>query len=170
MKVSFAKTGERRYGVFVRRERALEVVMNPAPGYHDYLPHDMLHFVAEAEWKLNGAVFGQLAAGGDAGTFHPVDQSLVARAMRDRKRRKRRAGKPKGRRSEILADVLEHAWNARRGREPLPSDWQEQLAIARVSSDRLERVVDRLDELADRWHALRIGEELTLEWPSPERR
>jgi hypothetical protein len=170
MKVSFAKTGERRYGVIVRRERAPEVVMNPAPGYDDYLPHDMLHFVAEAEWKLNGAVFGQLAAGGDAGTFHPVDQSLVARAMRDRKRRKRRAGKPKGRRSEALAHVLEHAWNARRGLEPLPGDWQEQLVTARVSSERLERVVDRLDDLAERWHSLRIGEELTLEWPGPERR
>jgi hypothetical protein len=29
----------------------------------------MLHFVAGDEWKLDGAVFGQLAAGGDAGTF-----------------------------------------------------------------------------------------------------
>ena len=170
MKVSFAKTGERRYGVIVQRDRAPEVVMNPAPGYDDFLPHDMLHFVAEAEWKLNGAVFGQLAAGGDAGTFHPVDQSLVARAMRDRKRRKRRAGKPKGRRSEILADILEHAWNARRGREPLPSNWQEQLTTARVSIERLERVVDRLDDLAERWHALRVGEELTLDWPGTERR
>jgi hypothetical protein len=170
MKVSFAKTEERRYGVIVQRERAPEVVMNPAPGYDDFLPHDMLHFVAEAEWKLNGAVFGQLAAGGDAGTFHPVDQSLVARAMRDRKRRKRRAGKPKGRRSEILADILEHAWNARRGREPLPTNWHDQLATARVSSERLERVVDRLDDLAERWHALRVGEELTLDWPGAERR
>jgi Transposase DDE domain len=63
------KTGARRYGVLVQRERAVEVVMNPAPGYDEYLPHDMLHFVAEAEWKLDGAVFGQLAAGGDAGYF-----------------------------------------------------------------------------------------------------
>jgi len=112
MEVSFAKTGARRYGVVVQRDRAPKLVMDPAPGYDDYLPHDLLHFVAEAEWKLNGAVFGQLAAGGDAGTFHPVDQSLVARAMRDCKRRRRRAGKQKG----------------------------------------------------------RVGEELTLEWPIPERR
>ena len=156
--------------VLVQRERAPEVVMNPAPGYDDYLPHDMLHFVAEAEWKLDGAVFGQLAAGGDAGTFHPVDQSLIPRAMRDRKRRRRRAGKPKGRRSEVLAHILEHAWNARRGHAPLPDDWNEHLESAKVSSQRLERVLDRLDELADRWHSLRVGEQLTLEWPSPERR
>jgi len=170
MKVSFAKTGVRRYSVLVRRERAPEVVMNSAPGYDDYLPHDMLHFVAEAEWKLDGAVFGQLAAGGDAGTFYPTDQSLVPRAMRDRKRRKRRMGRPKGRRSEVLADLLEHAWKARHGCKPLPNDWQEQLAAARVSSRRLERVVDQLDELAERWHSLRIGEQLSLDWPRPERR
>jgi hypothetical protein len=170
MQVSFTKTGARRYGVLVERERASEVVMDPAPGYHDYLPHDLLHFVAEAEWKLNGAVFGQLAAGGDAGTFRPVDQSLVARAMRDRKRRKRRAGKPKGRRSEVLAHILEQAWNARRGNEPLPDDWRVQLESARVSHERLEGVVDRLDELAERWHSLPVGERLTLEWPVPERR
>ncbi len=170
MQVSFEKTGARRYGVLVNRERASKLVMDPAPGYDDYLPHDLLHFVAEAEWKLNGAVFGQLAAGGDAGTFRPVDPSLVARAMRDRKRRKRRAGKPKGRRSEVLAHILEHAWNARHGREPLPADWKEQLESARVLGERLERVVDRLDELAERWHSLRVGEQLTLEWPLPERR
>ena len=144
--------------------------MNPAPGYHAYLPHDMLHFVAEAEWRLDGAVFGQLAADGDAGTFIPTEKSLIARAMRDRKRRKRRAGKPKGRRSEVLAHILEHAWNARHGREPLPPDWEEQLTAARVSDKRLERVVDRLDGLAERWHSLPIGEQMTLEWPRAERR
>jgi hypothetical protein len=170
MEVSFIKTGTRRYGVLVHRERALEVVMDPAPGYDDYLPHDLLHFVAEAEWQMDGAVFGQLAAGGDAGTFHPVDQTLIWRAMRERKRRKRRAGKPKGRRSELLAHILEHAWSARHGREPLPGGWNERLESARVSSLQLERVVDQLDELAARWHSLRVGEQLTLEWPRPERR
>jgi hypothetical protein len=170
MEVSFVKTGLRRYGVLVRRERAAEVVMNPAPGYDDSLPHDLLHFVAEAEWKLDWAVFGQLAAGGDAGTFHPTDQALVPRAMRERKRRRRRAGRPKGRRSEILAHVLERAWKARHGRLPLPYDWEEQLEAARVSSNELERVLDRLDELADHWRALHVGESLTLTWPRPEGR
>jgi hypothetical protein len=170
MKVSFTKTGLKRYGVLVQRQHAPEVVMNPAPGYDEWLPHDLLHFVAESEWELDGAVFGQLAAGGDAGTFYPTDQSLIPRAMRERKRRKRRAGKPKGRRSEVLAGLLEHAWNARHGRELLPPDWDEQLEAARLTCTRLERVLDRLDELAERWHSLHVGEGLTLEWPRPERK
>ena len=96
MRVSFIKTGARRYGVLVQRERAPELAMNPAPGYHAYLPHDLLHFVAEAEWGLDGAVFGHLAAGGDAGTFIPADKSLIARAMRDRKRRNAVRGSRRG--------------------------------------------------------------------------
>jgi hypothetical protein len=90
--------------------------------------------------------------------------------MRDRKRRRRRAGKPKGRRSEILAGILERAWQAHSGRQPLPSDWDDELGAARVSREHLNGVVDRLDELAKEWHSLRVGDRLTLEWPRPERR
>jgi hypothetical protein len=168
MLVHFRKTGLRRYAVLVERDRAPALVAHPAPGYDDYLPHDLLHFVAEAEWGLDGAVFGQLAAGGDPGIFLPVDPDLVARWVRRRKLRPR--AHPKGRRSELLAYALECAWKARRRRRPLPDGWDDLLAAARVDREGLARVFAILDELAERWHALRIGEDLTLEWPRPERR
>ena len=167
MKVSFTKTGERRYGVYVERDYAPAMIANPAPGFDEFLPHDLLHFVGEAEWGLDGAVFGQLAAGGDPGVFVPVDQDLVARMMR---RRKHRRGRPRGHRSELIAHLLESAWKARRHRAPLPENWEERLAAARVTPERLAEVVASLDDLAERWHALRIGESLTLEWPRPDRR
>jgi hypothetical protein len=170
MRVVFTKTGLRRYGVLVDRDRAPQVAMNPAPGWHEYLPHDLLHFVAEAEWKLDGAVFGQLARGGDASTFVPTDQKLIPRAMRDRKRAKRRAGKPKGRRSEVLAHILEDGWEIRNGHSTRPEDWEERLEQARVSPARLERVLDYVDGLAGRWHELHVGESIALDWPRPERR
>lgn len=170
MRVTFTKTGLRRYGVLVDRERAPQVAINPAPGWHDYLPHDLLHFVAEAEWKLDGAVFGQLARGGDANMFVPTDHALIPRAMRDRKRAKRGAPKPKGRRSEILAHLIEDAWEIRHGHSTLPENWDERLAHARVSPARLERVVDYADGLAERWHGLHVGESISLEWPRPEKR
>jgi hypothetical protein len=166
--VEFRKTGPRRYGVFVERDRACALAMHPAPGFDEFLPHDLLHFVAEAEWGLDGAVFGQLAAGGDAGTFWPIDKKLLGPAMRRRKRLRR--GRARGRRSELLADVLERAWNARRGRTPLPADWDERLAAARVDPENLARVVGSLDDLAERWRGLEVGESLRLEWPRPERR
>jgi hypothetical protein len=169
MKVTFAKTGLRRYTVTVDRERWPRVATR-APGYDDHLPHDLLHFVAEAEWRLDGAVFGQLAAGGDAGSFLPTDPARVNRAVRDRKRRRRLAPKPKGRRSEVLTYILGTAWQARHGRAALPDTWDEKLAAARVDPVRLERVLDRLDELSERWQELRVGDGLTLEWPRPESR
>jgi hypothetical protein len=168
VKVTFRKTGNGRYGVFVQRDHAPALVMHPAPGFDEFLPHDLLHFVGEAEWGLDGAVFGQLAAGGDAGTFWPADQELLAKAMRRRKRRRR--GSPRGRRSELIAAILERAWAAQHGRARLPSTWEDELAAARVDRRRLAAVVASLDELAERWHGLRIGESMTLEWPRPERR
>ena len=167
MLVHFRKTGARRYDVRVERERAPDVI-SQAPGYDDYLPHDLLHFVAEAEWGLDGAIYGQLAAGGDPGLFLPVDPKLVGPWVRQRKVRPK--AKPKGRRSEFLAYALECAWNARRGRRPLPDNWDDVLALARANRDDVDRVATSLDEVAERWHSLRIGEKITLEWPRPERR
>jgi hypothetical protein len=165
--VRFQKTGSRRYGVFIARDRAPAMWIIPAPGYDEFLPHDLLHFVAEAEWGLDGAVFGQLAAGGDAGIFIPVDKALLRKTVR---RRKRTQTKPRGRRSEVLAGILEAAWYARQRNAPLPEDWDDRLGAARVEHDRLDRVLTELDGLAERWHSLRVGESIELTWPRPERR
>jgi hypothetical protein len=168
MLVHFRKIATRRYSVLVEPEGAPALIAHPAPGYDDYLPHDLLHFVAETEWGLDGAVFGQLAAGGDPGIFLPVDSDVVPQWVRRRKLRRR--AHPKGRRSEVLAHVLESAWNARRRRRPLPDNWDHLLSEARVDRKHLARVVDSLDELADTWHRLQVGEQLTVEWPRPGRR
>lgn len=82
MLVHFRKTGLHRYAVLAERELAPALVAHPAPGYDEYLPHDLLHFAAEAEWGLDGAVFGQLARGGDPGIFPPVERELVAPCVR----------------------------------------------------------------------------------------
>jgi hypothetical protein len=168
MNVIFTKTGERRYGVRVERDRAPALCIWSAPGYDDYLPHDVLHCVAEAEFGLDGAVFGDLAAGGNARIFIPVDKTLVAKMWR--KQRTHRTRLPEGRRSEQLAGVLEAAWNARRGRAAVPDDWRDRLAAARVDEAQVEAAMTTLDDLAERWHGLRVGGSITLDWPRPERR
>jgi hypothetical protein len=65
MKVTFTRTRERRYRVTIERERAARIVIEPAPGYHDYLPHDLLHYLVEAEAGIRYGVFGRYAAGAD---------------------------------------------------------------------------------------------------------
>src|SRR5215213_4198492 len=70
MTLVFRRTGERRYAVEAHRDGFPDLEMNPAPGYDPRMPHDMMHLVVEAQLGLTRGVFGQLAAGGNAGTFH----------------------------------------------------------------------------------------------------
>jgi hypothetical protein len=149
MRVAFVKRGARRYAVEVTRERYPDVWCGSIGG-DEYLPHDVLHFVAEAEFGLDGGIFGDLASGGNARIFIPVDTSLAAKMWR--KQRIRRTKLPDGRRSEELAAALERAWRTRRSSDP-----------------QIERLLPKLDELAKRWHALQVGSSLTLEWPRGER-
>jgi hypothetical protein len=146
VKVTFVKKGERRYAVEVRRDRYPDLWCGTI-GYDDWLPHDLLHFVAEAEFGLDGAVFGDLAAGGNARIFQSFDPKVTAKLWR--KQRMSRTRLPEGRRSEQLAWELEQAWRAK----SLSPELQQ-----------------KLDDLAERWHALQIGGSLTLEWPRPEGR
>jgi hypothetical protein len=146
VKVEFVKKDARRYAVVVRRDRYPDLWCGSI-GYDDFLPHDLLHFVAEAEFGLDRAVFGDLAAGGNARIFQSFDQDLTTKLWR--KQRIRRTRLPDGRRSEQLAWKLHQGWRA----HTLPAELQE-----------------KLDDLAGRWEALQVGGKLTLEWPRPEGR
>ncbi|HEY5058994.1 MAG TPA: hypothetical protein VII51_08235 [Gaiellaceae bacterium] len=168
MRVTFKKVSSRSYAVYVERDNAPALWIDSAPGFDVYLPHDLLHFVAEAEWGLDGAVFGDLAAGGNARIFVPVDKELVPKMWREQRKKKRKL--PDGRRSEQLASVLEHAWAIRRRNARLPEHRRDRLAELRLDERQLERVLTSLDELAERWHSLAVGEAITLDWPRPEHR
>jgi hypothetical protein len=144
MKVTFTKQ-QNRYDVYVSRDRATDLFIWSAPGFDDWLPHDVLHFVAEAEHELDDGIFGHLASGGNARIFIPVDPKETVKIWRQNRIKKVKL--PDGRRSEQLADQLARGWR-RRTLEP--------------------ELLAKLDALAERWHALPIGGELTLEWPRRE--
>ena len=71
MKVTFKRTGERRYRIEVEGPGVISSFMEPAAGYDAKLPHDLAHFVVEKYLNLNGVVFGRLAAGGHQ--FQPLN-------------------------------------------------------------------------------------------------
>src|SRR5437899_2358018 len=81
MNVTFTRTGECRYKVSVEGKGVVPSEMDPAPGYDPLLPHDMAHFVVENTLGLMG-VFGQLASGGHAHSFRPVDEPKNSRAAK----------------------------------------------------------------------------------------
>lgn len=142
--------------------------MDPAPGYDPFLPHDLIHFLVECEWGIGNGIFGQLAAGGDAGTFWTTRRDIRRRWRRRGKRLRAAAGGDSGR-SERIAHLAFVAWQARHGQAVNPWDVESVRETLELDPAILERTLARFDEIAERWHALGVGGSITLTWPWSER-
>ncbi|HTV25913.1 MAG TPA: hypothetical protein VMG12_44755 [Polyangiaceae bacterium] len=173
MTVRFSRSGARRYAVIVTVAGEPVRTMDPAPAYDDDIPHDLVHYLVEAELGLMEGVFGRAARGG--GTFIPTAEpgaSPKERARQQRKQRRRERGfDARDARqaadlseSERLAQLCDVAWRRKHGQRPDP------LRSAPVLLDEdaaaVERVVARLDAVAPLWRALPVGHELVFDWPS----
>ena len=182
MDVVFRRTGARRYAVRVERKDSPTLEMNPAPGYDARLPHDLLHFVVEAELGLSLGIFGQLAVGGDAGSFHLAPSSSTARErsrhmrrIKKRGERLARDGHREAQLSERAVVIFENEWtgrdSARRVRRALSPSSQRVLAKCSererelFSEETILRVFRRLDQVSARWSRLQVGGSMTLPWP-----
>lgn len=168
--VEFRRVSERRYAVVVTVAGQPRLEMNPAPGYDARLPHDLLHFVVERELGIRMGIFGQLAAGGTAGTFHPAatgtpagrDGARQRRALARRGEMLMQQGRADSAESERAAAECMRVWqSSTAGHEPRPSQ------DATYSAAQLARVCTALDEASAAWTKLRVGEALTLHWPHP---
>ncbi len=185
MKVEFEKTGERRYGVIIKRENLPDLEMNPAPGFDPFMPHDLLHFIVEQELNLENGIFGQIAKGGTAGTFHQTSAENSDKRAASRFRRKTaKRGK------KLLKDNSDDCAKSERATYICLYDWlahstDEKLKIraaemkigiesifaqmseserASFSKEKLAEIRNRMDELSRRWSTLKINESITLDW------
>ncbi|HZS07649.1 MAG TPA: hypothetical protein VFD58_22630 [Blastocatellia bacterium] len=186
MEVLFRRTGERRYAITICRKDQPPVEMNPAPGYDPIMPHDLLHLVVESELGLSCGIFGQVAQGGHAGTFHPVPSAGENRREVARRRRRAarrgdklvREGRHESAQSERATYICLYEWLARSSdpeRRGLAAQMAQQAKHIRelqppaenraLTEELLARVCARLDDLSARWASLDIGESLTVEWP-----
>ena len=168
----FSRTGERRYAVEAQRPGFPHVLMSPAPGFDPLMPHDMMHMVVEAQLGLRHGIFGQLAAGGNAGTFHiPMksgDSSReIARARRRvavRGKKLLREGRDECVQSEQAAFICWHEWRARSS-----SRDQRKLSEARelgaLNQGKLDEICEHLDELSSHWLDLAVGQSMAVSWP-----
>lgn len=187
MRVHFIRSGERRYAMRIERASGPALVMDPAPGFDPDLPHDMVHFVAEAVLGLTGGVFGQIAAGGNAGTFHigaPHGGDAKAHRRVARKQAAKGAALMKGQGregelSELAAFLFDIGWRsgtrpdsapqraargeAERVRATLGSEERARIDAARTD------VFVAFDAVSKAWRRLNHGEELVLEWPTLRR-
>ena len=166
----FRRTGSRRYAVEIRREDFPDVEMNPAPGFDPHMPHDLMHLVVEAQLGLKRGIYGQLAAGGTAGTFHvAIKSDESSRALSRTATRVRSRGKKlmkKGRddcdQSERAAFICWQEWTARsssKAQTELPQ------TMAELNKRKLDEICRHLDELSSKWSNLKVGESMTVRWP-----
>lgn len=173
MKVAFRRTGARRYAVIVTLEGEPARVIDPAPGYDDDIPHDLVHYLVEAELGLTYGVYGSAARGG--GTFTATfDRDTATREWKreQRKQQKReralrahdaRHGDEMAK-SERLAGVCDVVWRRKQGQRPDPG--RPAPVLRAEDAANVERVVARLDAIAPLWRALLVDGELVFEWPA----
>lgn len=182
----FRRTGQRRYAVEAQRPGFPTVEMNPAPGYDDRIPHDLMHLVVEAQLGLTNGIYGQLAAGGTAGTFHlTVTRAESSREVtRARKRVATRGEKliSRGRddcaQSERATYICWYEWLARsssqqeRKRSVTMAQQAREVRDAAniaelhaLNEKKLDEICKHLDDLSSRWSDLTVGESLAVRWP-----
>jgi hypothetical protein len=166
--VTFRKTHRRGYAVDISREHGEDLTMNPAPGYDDLLPHDLVHLLVEIHWGLRDGIYGEVAAGGDAGTFRLADERPTGESSREWSRRARHSRRRKGgsdiNRSEHLASLVHSRWNARQHGTPLPEWYDRSREAADASESEIEEALDLAAELSARWQRVQIGQGMTIEW------
>jgi hypothetical protein len=121
------------------------------------LPHDIMHLVVERELRISDGIWAGIAAGGPGqppgGPGQPSGEP----------------GQPPGQRAELLADLV--ACAASLGTLTLEK-------IRRLTADKLAALPDAnvdpvlvavaaraLQVEAARWARLRVGEELSYDWP-----
>ncbi|MGW0026506.1 hypothetical protein [Rhodococcus sp. NPDC003383] len=162
MQVVFTKGPGTSYDIAVHRGTGASLAPRNGPGGHPYLPHDLVHLLVEQVAGIELGVFGQLAAG-DNGLFWPADPAERVKAARHRKSKGAKLSdraKKDMTRSEELAGIAVPVWEVRRGFAKTLPAYVTRNEIPPV----VEQIVGRLDDYADRWHALPVGESLTVTW------
>jgi hypothetical protein len=159
--------------VDISREPFEDLTMDPAPGYDDLLPHDLVHLLVELHWGLRDGIYGDVAAGGNAGTFRLAEARPTEETDRERRRTARRSqrshgGKDMGR-SEHLAGVVHAQWNAEQRGTPLPDWYDHQRRASGATESEIEAALRDAAELSARWQKVQIGHGLSVDWRWQER-
>src|SRR4029450_3623058 len=84
MDVTFTLIDDKRYGIAISREHGPDIPLMQAPGYDDWMPHDLAHYLVEEHFGIRLGIFGQTAAGG--GSFAPDPAERSGRSARTAKR------------------------------------------------------------------------------------
>jgi hypothetical protein len=186
MLVVFRRSGERRYSIEAQRPGLPNVVTNPAPGYDPLMPHDLMHMIVEAQLGLTRGIFGQLAAGGTAGTFHlsttssegSRETARLTKRVATRGRKLLKQGRDDCLQSERATYICWQEWLSRSSspdKGKLSASMAQQAKEVRqtasfnelraLNQKKLDEICEHLDELSSHWSRLKVGESMAVHWP-----
>jgi len=171
MRVTFPRLPdhERAYALVERDDGAVYRLYGGRAGPR--LPHDIMHFVVERELRIPDGIWGGIASGIIFDSMQHVSGSRPPHA-RERSKEQLASFHQRGLRAEVLASFVECVAGLDH-----PSD----IAILTLAATRLSVLPDAdadvepsevaaaaqaLQVEAARWARLRVGEELSYEWPS----
>ena len=174
MRVTFPRLPdhERAYALVERDDGAVYRLYGGQAGPR--LPHDIMHFVVERELRIGDGIWGGIAAGIIFDTMQHVSGRRPAHA-RERSRELLASFGQLGLRAEVLANLVECVAGLEH-----PSDTQimtlaaSKLTVlpdagADVEPAAVAAAAQAVQVEAARWARLRIGEELSYDWPREAR-
>jgi hypothetical protein len=185
MSVTFLRLAERHYGVRCAPAGRGVVEMCPAPGWDPFMPHDLQHFIVERALGIEGGIFGQLAAGGNARSFHAApDHRPEAREASRANRKLARKGRhlmssyrTDSMRSERATFICWHDWlshsdDPRLRAQALVKKETARSMLARIAVEeralytpaKMAEIRSQFQRLSERWSVLGIGESITEPW------
>jgi hypothetical protein len=132
------------------------------------LPHDIMHLVAERELRIKDGIWAGIAAGVVFDSMHHVSGRRPPHAA-ERSQALLRDFRQQGLRAELLADLVSSA----AALNTMTLDKIQRLAAAKlavlpdadVDPVAIAAAARALQVEAARWARLRIGEELSYDWP-----
>jgi hypothetical protein len=174
MRVTFPRLPdhERAYALVERDDGAVYRLYGGPAGPR--LPHDIMHFVVERELRIGDGIWGGIAAGVVFDTMQHVSGRRPPHA-RERSKELLASFRQRGLRAEVLANFVECVAGLDH-----PSDIQ----IMTLAATKLTVLPDAEADLepaavaaaaqalqveAARWARLRVGEELSYDWPREAR-
>jgi hypothetical protein len=179
VRVTFTRQTECRYGVDVSRESGPPARLRVVKLDAESLPREIKHFLVEREFGLKLGIFGQLAAGGDAGRFWAAPADRDSR-LAHLSHRLQVTGRGDLGRSVALVAWCTAVWEIETGRRPAgPGDPRRSgdrrcersegpwplLDVAAVPCEQVAAAVQCLAATAVAWNEMHPGQRVSFDWP-----
>jgi hypothetical protein len=177
--VTFTRQTGFRYGVDVIRESGPPARLRVVKLDAEWLPREIAHFLVEREFGLKLGIFGQLAAGGDAGRFWAAPAARDSR-LAHLSHRLQVTGRGDLGRSVALVAWCTAAWEVETGRRSVGprdpgrfSDLRTErpdgpwplFDVAAVPCEQVASAVQCLATTAIAWNELHTGQRVAFDWP-----